>query len=123
MRSWMWSWRSVRPLASAGSSDDPVLSLDFRGPVSAVMTTDYFDEGRSDAHLELQGDQMVYDGATRKMRLQGNVRVTSVQQSASGKPVECTFLPPWVEVVLDETWQVVSVKAGPGTALSSGGGQ
>lgn len=110
------------PLDQAAEHSNPVVSADVQGPLRAEMTTDFTDAAKTDSTVVLTGDRLTYVAEKNALRVEGNVTVVSTQTPPDGEPLTFTIRPPWVDVLLDDDFQVISFTVGGGTGSMSGKG-
>ena len=112
----------MRPLDQAAELANPVVSADVRGPLRAEMTTDFTDATKKDSKVVLTGDRLTYVAEKNVLRVEGNVTVVSTQTPPDGEPLTFTIRPPWIDVLLDDDFQVISFTVGGGSGSMSGKG-
>lgn len=113
----------VLPLLSqASGSNNPFLSADLKGPVKIdIDSVQKSGAGTARWKIALVADAMTYSAQDRTIRLTGHVAGDVESTPAAGEPFGFIVGADWLNIVLDESSQVKSVKSGMGSAKQKGG--
>lgn len=112
-------------LDQTSATNNPFRSANVRGPVNVTIDSKSKGaQGTSRQLVKVKADSMVYNGATRVLRLSGNVVADIDTTPAQGEGLSMTSELEWIELVLDENSALAQVRTGVGKAsVREGGGR
>jgi hypothetical protein len=113
------------PLNQTSGQANPFRSADVKGPINVSLDSKQTSSAGTSRHeVELRGDRLTYDGASRTLLLEGNIVADVKITPTKGEPLEFTQTGGWARVLFNEDSSVKDVVLGAGTGvLRSGGGQ